>query len=129
MRVSGSSFCRVQRGDCDVDETCCLQHMTICGQSTVDFTVRTKNIAAMEIAKRIAHNLIEQREKRGLTPEQLAEMTSVSLARIEALEAGEEQPELETISKLATSLGLPTDALAEGLTWVPGEGFTVTDPS
>jgi DNA-binding XRE family transcriptional regulator len=82
----------------------------------------------MDVAKRFAQNLVRQREERGLTPAALAESASIPLDALEAIEAGAEQPELETLAKLAGSLGMTVEDLA-GVTWVPGEGFRASDPS
>jgi transcriptional regulator with XRE-family HTH domain len=81
----------------------------------------------MDVRKRFAQNLIEQRDKRGLTPEELADAAAISLDNLAAIEAGEEQPELETLAKLAGSLGMTIEDLA-GVTWEPGEGFKASDP-
>ncbi|HTT95701.1 MAG TPA: helix-turn-helix transcriptional regulator [Solirubrobacterales bacterium] len=65
----------------------------------------------MDLKKRFAQNLIEQREKKGLTPGQLAEAASVDLDHLESIEGGHEEPLLEPLVKLAASLGVTTDEL------------------
>lgn len=82
----------------------------------------------MDITKRFAQNLIEQRKKAGLTPEDLAGSASVSLSHLEAVESGEEQPELETLAKLAGSLHISMAELLAGLTEDRGEGFSPPGP-
>ena len=51
------------------------------------------------------------REKQGLTQEQLAVAAGSTAATISRLEGGVRPPTLETVSKLATALGLPMEAL------------------
>lgn len=80
----------------------------------------------MDVRKRFAQNLIEQRDERGLTPEELADAAAISLDNLAAIEAGEEQPELETLAKLAGSLGMTIEELA-GVIWEPGTGFKAAD--
>jgi transcriptional regulator with XRE-family HTH domain len=94
----------------------------------VDFADQAKNIRDMDVTKRFAHNLIEQRNKAGLAPEDLAGLASIKLAHLEAIEKSEEQPELETLAKLAGSLGVPVGDLMAGLTWDPGDGFRTSGP-
>jgi transcriptional regulator with XRE-family HTH domain len=82
----------------------------------------------MDVSKRFARNLSEQREERGLAPEDLAKAASISPAHLRAIENCEEQPEMETLVKLAGSLGVPVGDLLAGLTWDPGEGFRTSGP-
>jgi transcriptional regulator with XRE-family HTH domain len=82
----------------------------------------------MDVTKRFAQNLIEQRKSRGIAPAALAESASISLAQLEAIENCEEQPGLETLAKLAGSLGVPVGDLMAGLNWDPGDGFRTSGP-
>ena len=81
----------------------------------------------MDVTKRFAKNLIEQREKRGLSPEDLARQASIPLPHLESMEGAGEQPEMETLIKLAGSLEIPVATLVAGLAWDPVAGFTVAD--
>lgn len=78
----------------------------------------------MDVGKRFAQNVTGQRETKGLSPEELAGLASIPPAQLEAIESGAEQPELETLVKLAGSLGVPVGDLIVGLTWEPGDGFS-----
>jgi transcriptional regulator with XRE-family HTH domain len=69
----------------------------------------------MDVAKRFAQNLIEQREKRGMTPAELAESAAIAPEHLEAIENGAEQPMLEEVAKLAGGLGVPVADLTDGL--------------
>lgn len=81
----------------------------------------------MDIKKRFAHNLIEHREKAGLTPEDLARLASIPPEQLAAIEAGEEQPDLETLVQLAGSLRFPVEDLVAGLP-DPGDEFGTAGP-
>jgi DNA-binding XRE family transcriptional regulator len=65
----------------------------------------------MDLKKRFAQNLIEQRERKGLAPGDLARLASVPLDHLESIEAGHEQPLMETLVKLAASLEVSVDDL------------------
>jgi transcriptional regulator with XRE-family HTH domain len=82
----------------------------------------------MDLTERFAQNLTDQRKKKGLSPGDLAELASISPPRLEAIESGAEQPELETLVKLAGSLGVPVADLVAGLGWDPGDGFRTSGP-
>jgi transcriptional regulator with XRE-family HTH domain len=69
----------------------------------------------MDVKKRFAQDLIEQREQAGLTPAELAAAAAIELPRLEAIEGAEEQPNLETLVKLAGSLGITIGYLTAGL--------------
>lgn len=79
----------------------------------------------MDLEKKFAQNLIEQRQSRGLTPEELARAASIPLDHLEAIEGGEEQPLMKVLIKLATTLEVPVDALLAGIRWDPNDGFSV----
>ncbi|MBS1884329.1 MAG: helix-turn-helix transcriptional regulator [Actinobacteria bacterium] len=79
----------------------------------------------MDLRKRFAQNLIEQRENRGLTPEELARAASIPLDHLESMEGGGEQPLMEALIQLAGALEVPVDTLVAGLRWDPEEGFSV----
>ena len=77
----------------------------------------------MELTLRFAENLVRQREKIGLTPEELATRAELPLADIAAIEAGKQEPDLKALTKVAGSLGVPIGVLVAGLTWDPVDGF------
>jgi transcriptional regulator with XRE-family HTH domain len=80
-------------------------------------------ICRMDLTRRFAANLIEQREKARLTPEELATRAELPLTEIESIEAGEKEPELGALVKLVGSLEVPVGVLVAGLAWDPAEGF------
>jgi transcriptional regulator with XRE-family HTH domain len=55
------------------------------------------------------------RQKRGLTQDQLADKTTLSVDTIGAIEQGRRWARLTTLHKLAKGLGVPTDELFKGL--------------
>ena len=56
----------------------------------------------------------QSRREQGITQEQLAEMASISTSFVGHIERGEKTPSLETIVKIADSLGLSLDYLMLG---------------
>lgn len=76
----------------------------------------------MDLQKQFAQNLIEQREHRGVTPEELAQSASIPLDHLESIERGGEQPLMEALIKLATVLEVPIEVLVAGLRWDPDGG-------
>jgi transcriptional regulator with XRE-family HTH domain len=68
-----------------------------------------KNLAAF--GKKVA----DMRQKRGLTQDQLADKTGLSIDTIGAIEQGRRWARLTTLHKLAKGLGTTTDELFKGL--------------
>lgn len=81
----------------------------------------------MDIKKRFAQNLIEQRDSRGLTPEDLARSASIPLDQLESIESGQEDPLMETLIQLAWALEVPVGTLVAGLDRDPDDGLSVAD--
>ncbi len=73
----------------------------------------------MEIADRFAANLVRLRAAAELTQEELAERAAVHRTQIGLLEGGKRLPRLDTLVKLAGSLGVSTAELTEGIVWEP----------
>jgi DNA-binding XRE family transcriptional regulator len=69
----------------------------------------------MDMKRRFAQNLIEQRENAGLAPDELAARAALTLEEVKSAEAGNELPNLETLVKLADSLRISVEDLAAGL--------------
>ncbi|WP_316818029.1 helix-turn-helix domain-containing protein [Pedobacter nyackensis] len=65
----------------------------------------------MEIHKRIAL----ARKRTGLTQEQLADLTNVTVRTIQRIESGKTIPRIFTIKSIATALGITFDELANDL--------------
>lgn len=61
--------------------------------------------------KRFAANMKRIREEKKMSQGDIFRVTKIERAYISNLEAGKQNPTLETIEKLATSLGVPVDEL------------------
>jgi transcriptional regulator with XRE-family HTH domain len=73
----------------------------------------------MEIGERFGRNVAAQRMKAGLTQEELADRADMHRTEVSLIENGGRKPRLETILKLAGTLGIPTETLLAGLAWIP----------
>ena len=62
---------------------------------------------------RIGGNVRKIRMEKGLTQERLAEETELSLAAIQKLEAGQSGSRIETLIRIAITLGVSLDILTE----------------
>lgn len=60
-------------------------------------------------------NLREARERAGVSQERLSYLCELHRAEISLLERGGREPRLSTIMRLARGLGMPPDALLDGL--------------
>jgi len=58
-----------------------------------------------ETTRKLAERIVRYREKLGMTQEELAEKSSVALATVQAVEAGEAYPALGIFVKLSRALG------------------------
>jgi transcriptional regulator with XRE-family HTH domain len=65
-------------------------------------------------AQRFGAQVRFRRRAREMTQAQLAERAGVSRATIARIETGEANPDLDTMSKIARGLGVPTAELLEG---------------
>jgi transcriptional regulator with XRE-family HTH domain len=65
--------------------------------------------------ERFGANLRRTRREAGLTQEALTESTGVHMTEISRLENGQKDPQLTTIVRLATGLGIPAGELLAGL--------------
>ncbi len=82
----------------------------------------------MNISERFATNLTRLREEAGLSRDGLALQSSIKLALIDSFEAGQTLPRIGEMVQLAGALGVPIDALSDGIEWRPGPGeFDITD--
>ena len=61
---------------------------------------------ALEPARQIIRAIIEGRERRDLTQQQLAEITGIQQADISRLENGTGNPSLRTLKRLAAGMGM-----------------------
>lgn len=73
------------------------------------------------VAERFADNLVRARKQAGLTQEDVSFRAELNRTEISQLERGLRVPRIDTLVKLAASLGTgPADLLA-GIVWRPGE--------
>jgi transcriptional regulator with XRE-family HTH domain len=86
----------------------------------------------MEIGERFGKNVAAQRARSGLTQEELAERAGMHRTEVSLIENGGRRPRLETLLKLAGTLGTPPETLLDGILWIPapvGPGaFEIADP-
>jgi transcriptional regulator with XRE-family HTH domain len=81
---------------------------------------RQKN-AKVGIAASFGSNLSRCRRRAGLSQEELAVRASLHRTAVGQLERGERVARVDTLIKLAGSLGIPPAELLEGMGWQPGE--------
>jgi transcriptional regulator with XRE-family HTH domain len=74
----------------------------------------------VEIAARFAGNLSRHREDAGLSQEELGLRASLHRTEISQLERGLRVPRIDTLVKLAASLGISALDLLNGIGWEPG---------
>lgn len=72
------------------------------------------------IATRFGKNLLTARKRAGLSQEGLALAASIHRTEISLLERGERTPRIDTVLKLAGTLGVPVAELTAGIEWSPG---------
>lgn len=61
--------------------------------------------AAIELEKELIRDMIEVREKQGLTQSQLAEKCNIKQSAVARMESGTHSPRLNSLLKILTSLG------------------------
>jgi transcriptional regulator with XRE-family HTH domain len=71
---------------------------------------------AIQFGKNLAH----RRKLASLSQEELAVRASLHRTAVGQLERGERVARVDTVVKLAGSLGIPPGALFDGLGWEPG---------
>lgn len=81
--------------------------------------VRKKN-APVDFASDFGRNLARCRKRIGLSQEELAVRASLHRTAVGQIERGERVARVDTLVKLAGSLGLPPGELLTGLSWEPG---------
>jgi len=82
----------------------------------------------MDFSERFATNLVRLRQEAGLSRDGLALQSSIKAGLIDSFEAGRALPRIEEAIQLAGALGVPIDALSDGIEWRPGPGeFDITD--
>jgi DNA-binding XRE family transcriptional regulator len=80
--------------------------------------------AAVDIATHFGRNLARCRKRAKLSQEELAVRASLHRTAVGQLERGERVARVDTLIKLAGSLGIPPGDLLAGMGWTPG-GTTI----
>lgn len=75
----------------------------------------------MTINERFGANLKRERERAGISQEELSFMASLHRTEIGMLERGIRLPRIDTLVKLAGSLEVDPADLLEGIVWQPAE--------
>jgi transcriptional regulator with XRE-family HTH domain len=75
----------------------------------------------VDVAASFGRNLARCRKRVGLSQEELAVRASLHRTAVGQLERGERVARVDTLIKLAGSLGIPPGKLLDGMGWEPGE--------
>lgn len=78
---------------------------------------RQKEAQAIEAGCRLGQNVVEAREKRGLSQTATAERAGLHRTEVSLVERGQRVPRLDTIVKLAGALQMEPCALLVGIAW------------
>jgi transcriptional regulator with XRE-family HTH domain len=71
-------------------------------------------LGAADLARRVAENLREQRKRRDMSLDQLAQLTGVSRAALSQIETRKTNPTIGVLWKIASGLGIPfSDLIGE----------------
>lgn len=79
-----------------------------------------KKLQTEEIARRFGQNLRRARKRAAMSQEQLAIGASLHRTEIGLIERGHRVARIDTLIKIATSLGVPPQELLEGINWNVG---------
>jgi transcriptional regulator with XRE-family HTH domain len=74
----------------------------------------------MKFAEQFGSNLAYCRRRAKLSQEELAVRASLHRTAVGQIERGERVARVDTVIKLAGSLGIPPEELLDGLGWEPG---------
>lgn len=75
--------------------------------------------ADREAAERIGKNLWRARRRAGFSQEELGALCSLHRTEIGHLEHGRRTPRVDTLMKIATTLGVGVEHLLRGIEWLP----------
>lgn len=75
----------------------------------------------MIVAERFGENLARARKRVGISQEELGFRASLHRTEVGQLERGQRLPRIDTLVKLAGSLGIAPGELLGGLGWEPGD--------
>jgi transcriptional regulator with XRE-family HTH domain len=74
-----------------------------------------------EARERFAANVERLRQGRGISPEELAERSTIDPRELAEILRGDREPGYATIALLAGALGVEPGELFHGITWIPPE--------
>lgn len=74
----------------------------------------------MNLSARFGRNLSRHRDRVGISQEELGMRAELHRTAVGQLERGERTARVDTLIKLAGSLGIRPESLLEGLNWEPG---------
>ncbi len=74
----------------------------------------------MKVSDQFGRNLAYCRRRAKLSQEELAVRASLHRTAVGQLERAERVPRIDTVVKLAGSLGIPPEELLDGIGWDPG---------
>lgn len=74
-----------------------------------------------DVAQRFSENLKRHLAESPYTQEELSARAGGYRTLVPTLLKGEHVPQLDTAIKIAAALGVPLEALAEGIVWTPAE--------
>jgi transcriptional regulator with XRE-family HTH domain len=90
-------------------------------------------IRSEEVAVKFGRNLFRCRRRAAMSQEELGNRASLHRTEIGLLEHGTRLPRVDTLMKLAGSLGIEPDELLDGIQWTPGDSdqgrFTISKRS
>lgn len=73
------------------------------------------------VAQRFAQNLRRERDRVGISQEELALLAELHRTEVSQLERGLRVPRIDTLVQLAGSLDVDPKDLLDGLSWEPGK--------
>lgn len=74
------------------------------------------------VAERFALNLARCKDERGMSLTEIAERAEIHRTHLGLLLRGKRLVRIDTVVKLAAALGVPPNALLEGVRWRPPQG-------
>ncbi len=78
-----------------------------------------------ELRERLAINIRDCRKRLGISQYELALRSEIHYTSIWPLEAGRQQPRIDSFIRLVGALGVTPNDLTAGIVWLPAEGIVV----
>lgn len=88
---------------------------------SVDLLYAKADHGRVDLRKRLGANVLRARKERGWSQEELGNRCGLHRTEVSLLERGLRMPRLETLVKLAGALGVDTNRLCEGISWLAEE--------